>query len=206
MDTGATGHFFKVSMDLDNIMPTSENTHINVSLPDGTIITITHTGNLRIPGIPLSVQQAHVFPHLTSHSLLSISQLCAHGCKSIFTDTDVTITLNDTVILTGTRSTTTGALWTLTTITPSAIPISHLPDNAVNSSVHAMFHTTLAHDTIANRIAFYHATCFPPFYRRGAPPLMLATLPHGLASNLLQLKSTHHHPWPCTKATSIKPA
>jgi hypothetical protein len=158
MDTRATGHFFKVSTDLDNIMPTSENTRINVSLTDGTIITSTHTGNLSIPNIPLSARQAHVFPHLASHSLLSISQLCAHGCKAIFTDTAVTITLDDTVIITATRSTATGALWTLTTITPSTIPISHLPDNAVNSCVNTMFHTTLTHNTIANRIAFYHAT------------------------------------------------
>jgi hypothetical protein len=158
MGTVATGHLFKVSTDLDNIMPTSENTRINVSLPDGTIITITHTGNLRIPNIRISTRQAHVFPHLASHSLLSISQLCAHGCKAKFTDTVVTITLDDTVIITGTRSTATGGLWTLTPITPSTIPISHFPNNAVNSSVNAMFHMTVAHDTIANRIAYYHVT------------------------------------------------
>jgi hypothetical protein len=162
MDTGATGHFFKVSTDLDNIMPTSENTRINVSLTDGTVITITHTGNLRIPNIPLSARQAHVSPHLVSHSLLSISQLCAHGCKAIFTDTTVTITFDNTVITTGTRSTATGGLWTLTPIPPSTTSINHLPNNAVKSSVNAMFHTTLAHDTITNRIAFYHATCYSP--------------------------------------------
>jgi hypothetical protein len=195
MDTGATGHFFKLSTDLDNIMPTSENTRINVSLPEGTIITTTHTDNLILAGIPLSARQ-----------LLSISQLCAHGCKAIFINTAVTITLDDTAIPTGTGTTTTGGLWTLTPITTSTIPIFHLPDDAVNSSVNAMFHTTLTHDTVANIIAFYHATCFSPFYRRGAPSSMLATLPHGLASHLLQLKSTHQHPWPCTKATSIKPA
>jgi hypothetical protein len=162
MDTGATGHFFKVSTDLDNIMPTSDNTRINVSLPDGTILTSTHTGNLRIPSIPISARQAHVSPHLASHSLLSISQLCAHGCKAIFTDTAVTIALDYTVIVTGTRSTANGGIWTLTPITPSTILISHLPNDAVNSSVNAMFHMALAHDTIANRIIFYHATCFPP--------------------------------------------
>jgi hypothetical protein len=109
MDTGATGHFFKVSTDLDNIVPTSKNTSINASLPDGTIITSTHTGNLRIPNVPLSARKAHVFPHLASHSLISFSQLCAHGCKAIFTNTAVTITLEDTVIITGTQSTATGS-------------------------------------------------------------------------------------------------
>jgi hypothetical protein len=151
MDTGATGHFFKVSTDLDNIVSTSKNTSINVSLPDGTIITSTHTGNLRSRNIRVSARKAHVFPHLASHSLLSFAQLCAHGCKSIFTNTTVTITLEDTVIITGTRSTAIGGLLTLTPIPPTNTPINHLPDNA-------MFHTMLAHDTIANRIAFYHAT------------------------------------------------
>jgi hypothetical protein len=196
MDTGATGHFFKVSTDLDNILPTSENTRIHVSLLDGNIITRTHTGNLRIPSIPLSSQQAHVFPHLTSHSLLSISQLCAHGCKAIFTDTAVTITLDDTVIITGTRSTATGGLWTLTPVTPSTIPISHLPDDAFNSSVNAMLHTTLTHDTIANRIAFYHATCPPRLihvvHRHRCWPLYHMTWPH-ICSSQKAPTSIHGH-------------
>jgi hypothetical protein len=119
MDTGATGHFFKVSSDLDNVTATTSNTSIQVSLPDGTIIKSTHTGNLRIPGLPLSARQAHVFPNLAANSLLSIAQLCAHGCQAIFTDTAVTITLQDIVVLTGARSTATGGLWTLT---PSPIP------------------------------------------------------------------------------------
>jgi hypothetical protein len=154
MDTGATGHFFKVSTDLDNIVPTSKHTIINVFLPNGTIITSTHTGHLKIPNIPLSSRKAQVLPHLASHSLLSIAQLCAHGCKAMFTNTAITITLDNTVIITGTR--------TLALVPPTNNPTSHPPDNAVTSSVNAMFHTTLAHDTITNRIAFYHTTCYSP--------------------------------------------
>jgi hypothetical protein len=160
MDTGATGHFFKVSNDLENVTATTSNNRIHVSLPDGTIIKSTHTGNLRIPGLPLSALQAHVFPHLAANSLLSIAQLCAHGCQAIFTDTAVTITLQDIVVLTGARSTATGGLWTLT---PSPIPSRlHPRTPPITGSVNAMFHTTLAHDTIANRIAFYHASCYSP--------------------------------------------
>jgi hypothetical protein len=75
---------------------------IQVSLHNGATITSTHTGIPRIPGLPLSAHQAHVLHNLASISLLSIAQLCAHGCTSLFTNATVTITLRDTLILTGT--------------------------------------------------------------------------------------------------------
>jgi hypothetical protein len=78
MDTGAAGHFFKVSRDLDDVTPTSPSTSIHFSLPNGDTITNTHTGNLRIPGLPLSARQSHVSPNLASNSLLLIVQMCAH--------------------------------------------------------------------------------------------------------------------------------
>jgi hypothetical protein len=102
MVTGATGHFFKVSRDIDDVTPKSHNTSIQVSLPADTIITSTHTDTLRIPGLPLSARQAHVFTNIDSNSLMSITQLCAHGCNAFFTDNAVTITLQDTVFLTDT--------------------------------------------------------------------------------------------------------
>jgi hypothetical protein len=162
MGTDATGHFFKVSRDLDDVTPTSHNTSIQVSLPDGAIITSTHMGNLRIPGLPLSARQAHVSPNLTSNSLMSIIQLCAHGYKALFTDTAINITLQDTMILTGTRSTSTGRLWTLIPFPETRHPITQPLNATILGSVNAMFHTTLAHDTISNRIAFYHASCYSP--------------------------------------------
>jgi hypothetical protein len=100
IDTRATGHFFKVPIDLDDVTP-------------------THTGNLQIPGLLQSYQLAHVYPNLASNSLMSITQLCAHGRKALFTNTAVTITLYNIVVLTGTRSTAIYGCWTLET--PPAI-------------------------------------------------------------------------------------
>jgi hypothetical protein len=76
---------------------------------------------------------------------MSITQLCAHGCKALFTNTVITITLHDTVILSGTQD-----------------QIPHSLNATITGSVNAMFHTTLAHDTIASMIAFYHASCYWP--------------------------------------------
>jgi hypothetical protein len=100
-----------------------------------------------------------VFPSLQSHSLLSIGQLCDHGCKAVFINDYVTVTRNDIVLLTGTSSTSTNRHWTLNPIAPTTTP-SVEPSSLITGSVNAIFHTTLAHDTIANRIAFYHASLF----------------------------------------------
>jgi hypothetical protein len=155
IDSGATGHFFKIWSNLLGIKPTTNG--IAVSVPDGALIRSSHTGTLPVPGLPLSACRAQVFPSLQSHSLLSIGQLC--DCKAVFTHSKVTITRDDLVMLTGTRSIATNGLWTLDPFDPAS-PAA--PSNPITGSGNAMFHTTLAHDTIANRIDFYHASLFFP--------------------------------------------
>jgi hypothetical protein len=159
IDSGATGHFFKISSNLLGLKPTPNS--IAVSLPDGALIRSTHTGTLPVHGLPLSACRAHVFPSLQSHSLLSIGQLYNHGCKAVFTHNGITITRNDLVLLTGTRSSATNGLWTLDPLDPTTTPAA-APSSPITGSANAMFHTTLAHDTVANRIAFYHASLFSP--------------------------------------------
>jgi hypothetical protein len=159
IDSGATGHFFKISSNLLGIKPTTNG--IAVSLPDGARIKSTHTGTLPVPGLPLSACRAHIFPSLKSHALLSTGQLCDHGCKAVFTHNGVTITRDDLFLLTGTRSNATNGLWTLNPLNPPTTPLA-APSNPITVSVNAMFHTTLAHNTIANRIAFYDASLFSP--------------------------------------------
>jgi hypothetical protein len=135
---------------------------IAVALPDGATILSTHTGLLQIPGLPASARLAHIFPSLQSNSLLSIGQLCDHGCSSIFTNNAVTTTLHDLVVLTGTRSSATGGLWTLDPLPTSNHPLPPDIPSTINGSVNAMFHTTLAHNNIAAQVAFYHASLFSP--------------------------------------------
>jgi hypothetical protein len=115
-----------------------------------------------IPVLPSSACRAHEFPSLHSHSLLSIGQLCDHECKSVFTNHCITITLHDIILLTGTRSTTAGGIWTVYPIKPTTTHAVQTSTNPITSSVKVMFHTTLAHDTIANCISFYHASLFSP--------------------------------------------
>jgi hypothetical protein len=168
IDSGATGHFFKVSSTLLDLKPTT--TRIAISLPDGAQIKSTHTGTPPIPGLSISACRAHVFPSLKSHSLLSIRKLCNHGCKAIFTNDCVKITRDDLVLLTGIMFSSTNGFWTLDSLGPTTTS-SFTPSGPITGSVNAMFHTTLAHDTIANRIALYHASLFSPSLSTWCQPI-----------------------------------
>jgi hypothetical protein len=161
INTGATGHFFKVSNNLDNI--NIANNSIAVTVPDGASISSTHTGLLKVPGLPASARLAHIFPSLHSNSLLSTGQVCDFGCSAIFTSTTVAITLRGIVILTGTRSSASGGLWTLDPLQASTNPPPHDMPPTITSSVNA----TLAHNTIADRVTFYHTSLFTESILRG---------------------------------------
>jgi hypothetical protein len=159
-DTGSTGHFLTIHAPSLNRRPA--NPSISVLLPDGSTITSTHTALLNIPLLPPHACESHIFPTLASGSLISIGKLCDHGCIATFTSDAVSITLNDTQILRGSRSATTG-LWQLhlpqasphcDLLTPSHTKDTPTPHHAANSLI--------PHQTLADRIAFYHATLFSP--------------------------------------------
>ena len=73
---------------LDNVQSALK--PISVKLPNGKIISSTHTGILNLPALPLAARIAHVFPQLTG-SLLSIGQFCDSGYKAVFDSTSVSI-------------------------------------------------------------------------------------------------------------------
>ena len=104
----------------------------------------THTCNLNIPDLPATATQAHVFDELASGSLLSIGQLCDAGCTAYFTKEKLYIFHNRKIIMRGARQA--NKLWTL-----DAAPTT---THTMNSVVDA--------PTMAERIAFYHASLFSP--------------------------------------------
>ncbi|KAI2490331.1 hypothetical protein MHU86_24250 [Fragilaria crotonensis] len=156
-DTGCTGHYIHITT--PHFDRTIANPSISVLLPDGSTIHSTHTATLDLPLLPPAARFAHIFPTLSSGSLLSIGLLCDHGCTATFNPHSVDITLDGATILTGTRSPTTN-LWTidLSAHQPPARPIflsHHQPSHSINA--------LLANDaTIARRVAFYHAALFSP--------------------------------------------
>lgn len=92
-----------------NERPTQQG--ISVTLPNRQQIQATHTCDLLLHTLPPGARHAHKFPHL-AHPLLSISQLCDHGCIATFDSNQVRITHDDDTVLVGNRDPTTN-LWTI---------------------------------------------------------------------------------------------
>ena len=103
--------------------------------------------------MPTDATTAHILPGLANSSLLSIGQLCDHGCQATFTADAVSITRHNDEVLRGNRNLHTG-LWDIDL--PPTIPPSHSP-----SAVHAM-HNVSEHSTQRDLVTFLHAACFSP--------------------------------------------
>ena len=107
LDSGCTGHYIHVHTPHTDRQPA--NPSITVLLPNGSSIQSSHTATLSLhPNLPPSARLAHIFPTLTSGSLLSIGLLCDHGCVATFQTDSVTITLNDTLLMRGHHAPLTG--------------------------------------------------------------------------------------------------
>eukprot|EP00804_Cyclotella_cryptica_P021893 CCRYP_000851-RA/>CCRYP_000851-RA protein AED:0.26 eAED:0.15 QI:0/0/0/1/0/0.33/3/0/868 len=108
LDSGATAHFIVQGANVLNQKTTSH--PLRIKLPDGSFITSTHTCNLNIPWLPVSMTEAHIVPGLTHSSLVATKKFCDAGCKVLFDANVCHIFHNGKLVLTGTRCTTTG-LW-----------------------------------------------------------------------------------------------
>ena len=53
-------------------------------LPKGSHMSITHTRQLNIPTLPPAACVQNSFPEMKTTGLLSIDQLCDHGCSATF--------------------------------------------------------------------------------------------------------------------------
>ena len=75
-------------------------------MPNGEIITSTHTALLSQQDLPIQARKVHLFPG-PNKDLLSIGTLCDKGCKATFDDKYVLILnkFSGKVIMKGTRDT-----------------------------------------------------------------------------------------------------
>ena len=134
---------------------------IAVRLPDSCLMHSSHTAVLNLPSLPIAARTAHIFPALASGSLLSIGLLCDHGCHATFTATTVTVTHHGVIIATGARSHTTNGLWRIHLPAPDQ-PLDLHPATTSPHPTGATANSVIRHDTVAERIAFYHACMFSP--------------------------------------------
>ena len=152
-DTGCTGHFLVVDSPCTNQQHSANGIH--VTLPNRQTIQATHTCELDQPQLPGGARTAHKFPHL-AHPLVSIGQLCDHGCSATFTAAEVRVTLHDQLVLHGHRDPSTN-LWT--------IPLQHTPPTSHSlhrpsptASANSAYHTT----NLTDHVSFLHAACGYP--------------------------------------------
>ena len=172
-------------------------------------MTSTHEGDIHLPGLPPEAAKAHLFKELAqgSGSLVSLGQLCDHGCTATFDATTVKVYHKQQCIITGHRTAHTG-LWHIPISPPPGFPTAYptqqppLPETPQTANAILPRRQTAngAHfdPTKAQQVAYSHSTL-------GSP--VLDTLQHAL-DNLwitgfpgLNSKSLRRHP-PQSKATT----
>jgi hypothetical protein len=109
VDSGCTGHVILVNAPCLNKI--KSRTPLTVCLPNGATMEYSHTAALDIPELNAAASNAHVFPGMAHHSLLSVGQLCDEGYIVTFKQDTVTICdSGNSQILSGPRDLNTG-LW-----------------------------------------------------------------------------------------------
>jgi hypothetical protein len=79
LDSGTTSHFVQGA---DNL-PATGSLHMSVTLPNGESIKAKHTVDLPFEQLSLGARHAHVLPHLTMHSLVSVLKLANAGYTTV---------------------------------------------------------------------------------------------------------------------------
>jgi hypothetical protein len=172
-----------------NVRPTPN--PLQVFLADSSHITSTHEAKLDLPMLPRLACQAHLLPALQPNALLSIGQLCDHGCTAEFTSTAVIISKhNNTPVLQGYRDPI--GLWRiLMQHKPTTQQPAHtIPTTVVPCPGSAHQHT--ANSTIDTRtqhelIQYLHATCFSP----------------NESTWIQAIKNNHFTTWPLLTETAV---
>ena len=67
---------------------------MSVTLPNGESIKATHTVDLPFEQLSLGARHAHVLPHLTTHSLVSIPKLADAGYRTVFHPGNLGVTIH----------------------------------------------------------------------------------------------------------------
>jgi hypothetical protein len=157
---------------------------IVVTLPNGNKMYSHHKTTLQLPHVEAKAVEAHIFPTMTEHSLISVGQLCDAGCLATFDSDSVLVTHNDKTVLKGQRDDAT-KLWTVPIITDHS---QKAPQTALNVNF-----STKVNDLVA----FAHGAMFSP---------ALSTLQRALRHNFitipgLNLENLKLHPPPIIATT-----
>ena len=130
---------------------------VTVHLADDRTIHSTHEGHLPFDNLPPDALRCHKFPALGGTSLLSVGQLCDHGCEAHFTHDTVTITRDDVTVLTGKRNAASNKLWTLD-VQPQHVAHAAHVNRATKEDLVAFSHAAVWSPTLS---------CFKTAFNKG---------------------------------------
>ena len=152
-DSGATNHYVAPN-DVSLLTNVRNNSSINVSLPNGSILESTKTGTLPFANLSSTATEAHILPGLSNTSLLSLGQLADDGCIILLTKTHLKVLKNFETILTGFRNKQDG-LWD--------VPF---PSTTLQSSIQQPTQVaniiTPQNNPIKTLVQYLHAALFSP--------------------------------------------
>lgn len=116
-------------------------------------MTSTHEGQMNILpcGLPADATATHLFPALTTHSLISVGKFCDYGCEAIFNKEQVRIVKDERTILQGYHGD--NGLWLLNLAEPNPQTLQHSETQHV---------AALVSTNIADQMEFLHAALFSP--------------------------------------------
>jgi hypothetical protein len=159
LDSGCTSTLITSHTPCRNKTPTSNG--LRVSIPNDQIIQTSHTVTLHLPHLPVpftsDARAVTVQPDLCK-SLVSLGQLCDHGCDYVLLDRQYASVIKDGVTtVIGMRDPTNG-LW-LIDISPSGDP-TKLP-HPHSKYVHRA-NSAYDQKTKTQLIDFLHRSCFSP--------------------------------------------
>ncbi|KAL7425608.1 hypothetical protein ACHAXH_000191, partial [Discostella pseudostelligera] len=158
LDSGATGHFLTPNAPVQDKQRTSD--PLCITMPDGRIISSTHTCTLDLPHLPNNVRAAHIVPGLAHTSLLSARVFCDAGYNVAYSRQNCTVSdKQNNIVLRGHRDPHTN-LWRLPLTTKSPTPTATTNNTTVHQQHSANHVHTITH--IQNRVKYMHQALFCP--------------------------------------------
>jgi hypothetical protein len=179
LDSGCTSTLITSSTHCTNKIPTT--TGLRVGTANGQIMQASHQATLALPHLPIqlnsNVRSASVQPDLRK-SLISLGQLCDHGCDYVLLDQHYASVIKDGVTsVIGLRDPTTG-LW-LIDVAPSGSPTRHRYNTPRTSTIPT---APTNHKQRCNSLSSYIEPASAPLSAHGPKPSRNIILPHGRAS------------------------
>ena len=106
LDSGATSHFLVTQAHAEDIVPALR--VMQVRLPNGNLVTTSHTCSLKIPNLPTKAKLTHIVPGLDGFSLIFIVTLCNAGCEVHLKDIICKVSYRGKTIISAVKCTTAG--------------------------------------------------------------------------------------------------